>query len=501
MSRVSRIPDPQPVTPSSRSGRLRLVPRVITVDPLTRIEGHLKIEVLVDNLRGTWHVVDAWCTGALFRGFEQVLIGRAPWDAVPITQRICGVCPVSHGLAAVLALDAATGVNVPANGRILRNLVLGANYLQSHLLHFYHLSLPDYIDGPAMPPWQPAWTSDRRLDPATNARFVNNYLTALTMRRKAHELAAVFGGRLPHPPAYLPGGLTCPPTTARIAQCQTFLNELIAFITDVWIPDVKVLSLFYDDYFEIGGGPGNLLAYGVFDLDAGGTQKLLRRGRVAAGVPGVQSVDINAIAEDVHRAWYEEGTSGLPPAAGVTSPQFPKPDAYSWLKAPRYDGQPYEVGPLARLWINGDYSRGVSVMDRHVARAQEALKVARAMQTWLAELQVGQPVYQHNTPPASAAAYGLTEAPRGALGHWLQISATKISRYQVVTPTCWNASPRDTAGVPGPIEQALIGTIVDDFDQPVELLRVVHSFDPCLACAVHMVPVKGRSVAPFASAD
>jgi hydrogenase large subunit len=225
---------------------------------------------------------------------------------------------------------------------------------------------------------------------------------------------------------------------------------------------------------------------------------LLRSGRVAHSAGGddqeggyhQQSMDPNQITEQVAYSWYADSTNNLAPASGVTSPQFPKNQAYSWLKAPRYQNVPYEVGPLARMWVNGDYTNGISVMDRHKARAQEALKVALAMQTWVTQLNPTAPVYQQYSTPDQASAYGLTEAPRGALGHWVRINNHKIANYQIVTPTCWNASPKDSAGQHGPLEQAVIGTPIGNPAEPVEVLRVIHSYDPCLSCAVHVMRPK-----------
>ena len=474
---------------------LGVTPKVITIDPVTRIEGHLKIQVEIDHVGAQQQVVDAWSTGTLFRGFELLLNGRHPWDAIPITQRICGVCPVSHAMAASMALDAAAGVAVPDNGRLMRNIVLGANFIQSHLLHFYHLAAMDFVEGPNMAPWKPDWSTDKRLDAATNETLVEHYVQALEMRRKAHELGAVFGAKLPHPASYVPGGFTPDVTAARIAACQSYLSELIPFIDAVWLPDLMLLAGFYGDYFEIGRGVGNLLAFGVFDLDATGGDKLLRRGQVRNASAQVQPVDPDAITEHITHSWYADTVNKRPPANGVTSPQYPKDDAYSWMKAPRYVKYPYEVGPLARMWINGDYEGGISVLDRHLARAQEAAKIAQAMAGWLGQLEVGGEVYAPNTVPQSATAFGLTEAPRGALGHWISIDDKKIASYQVVTPTCWNASPRCMLGLRGPIEEALIGTPVTNAEEPIEVLRVVHSFDPCLACAVHVMrPGEGAAV-------
>jgi hydrogenase large subunit len=471
------------------------MPTIKIIDPVTRLEGHLKIEVSVDIVKGIQQVADARATGTLFRGFETILVNRHPWDAQHITQRICGVCPVSHGMAAVLALDAASHVTPPANARIMRNLVLGANYIQSHILHFYHLALQDYVDGPAMPPWQPSWPVDKRINSSATNTLVTHYVTALDMRRKAHEMGALFGGRLPNPPTYIPGGFTATPRPDRISKFKSYLSELASFINKTYIPDVELLTSVYSDYSSLGRGPGNLLAYGVFDQDSSGKTKFLRSGYMPNGSTKAQALNLSGITEQVTYSWYADNTNNLTPSKGATVPQYPKGRAYSWLKAPRYEGDACEVGPLARMWVNGDYDRGISVMDRHRARAYEALKVANAMQTWVGQIQTGQPVYTRNSVPSSAASYGLTEAPRGALGHWLQITNGKIGRYMVITPTCWNASPRDGSGKMGAIEQALIGTPVKNMDQPIEVLRVIHSFDPCLSCAVHVVrPGKGAKV-------
>jgi hydrogenase large subunit len=456
------------------------------IDPVTRIEGHLKIAVTINEVSGKQQVVDARATGTMFRGFEQILAGRDPRDAQQITQRICGVCPVPHGLASVLAQDAAFNVAAPTNARIMRNLVLGANFVQSHILHFYHLAALDYLDGPGMAPWQPSWNVDKRITGTAATNLVNHYVTALDMTRKAHEMGALFGGRMPDPPTYMAGGFTTTPRADRITNFTTYLNELISFINTTYLPDVTALKQIYPEYTAIGRGYGNLLAYGVFDLDSAGANKLLKRGRTINGSTTINSVDLTQITEAVNYSWYDNATTNLRPASGQTVPQNPKTNAYSWLKAPRYANTPYEVGPLARMWANGDYQQGISVMDRHAARAQETLKLALAMQTWVTQLRSSGPVYSGYTVPATASSYGLTEAPRGALGHWLQIASGKISRYQIITPTCWNASPRDDAGQVGPIEKALIGTPIINPDQPIEVLRVIHSFDPCLSCAVHV---------------
>ena len=310
---VINPPPPPPVGTSS----------VLSIDPVTRLEGHLKIEVTVDVVNAQPQVVDARAVGTMFRGLETILANRSPQDAPDITQRICGVCPVSHGMASVTALDKAANIGIPANARIMRNLVLGANFVQSHILHFYHLAALDFIEGPAMAPWQPSWNVDKRLPAGDTQTLVNHYVTALDMRRKAHEMGALFGGRLPHPPAFVPGGFTTTPRPERITKFKAYVTEFIAFIDKTYLPDVDLLERYYGsgtsyaaDYAKIGRGRGNLLAYGVFDLDAAGQQKLLKAGQVVNGSTTVQPLDVTAITEQVTYSWYDNRTNNLAPAAG-----------------------------------------------------------------------------------------------------------------------------------------------------------------------------------------
>lgn len=476
---------------------------VITVmDPVTRIEGHMKVEVTINQVSGVTQVVDAKCTGTLFRGFEKILIGRDPKDAVYVTERICGVCPVSHGMAATLAAEAAARITPPSNGRIIRNLVLASNYIQSHLLHFYLLAAIDYVKAPNSAPWVPAWNPtdtahgqslDFRSDPTLDA--VSSHIPeAVEMRRSAHQMGAIFGGKLPAPANFMAGGSSSVPNASRISAFRSYLAGLQQFINNVYIPDVQAVANIYSDYKQIGKGSGNLLSYGVFDLNDAGTTKLLSRGTYSGG--SVRSLSLSQITEHVAYSWYS-GSTARPPASGVTSPVDPatKTNAYSWLKAPRYNNLPYEAGPLARMKVSNKYSGGISVMDRHLARAYEAKVVADAMGGWLTQLEqnMNGPVFTF-TDPSNGNGTGLTEAPRGALGHWVSVSNGAISNYQVITPTCWNASPMDASNVHGPMEQALIGTPVHDPTRPVEVLRVIHSFDPCLSCAVHVMHPKGKPV-------
>jgi hydrogenase large subunit len=480
--------------------------QITIVDPVTRIEGHMKVQVTIDTVNGTQQVTDAQCTGTQFRGFEKILVGRDTKDAPYVTQRICGVCPVSHATAASLALEHAAGITVPDNARILRNLVLGANFIQSHILHFYLLAALDYITPPASAPWTPVWNIDLMRD-ARMQQIVSNFTTAVAMRRQAHEMAAIFAGRMPGLSAIQAGGFTTKPTSAMISNFTGHLNTLVNFINNNYVPDAQLLASIYSDYYQIGKGYGNFVAFGAFELDSTATPKrLLNRGVVYNSTPTtVYSLSTANISEMVASSWYDNSTDNLNPKAGETIPVDPatKPAAYSWLKAPRYRGHVCEAGPLARLWVNGGYRHGVSVMDRHVARALETRMLAYNMHSWLNQLSIGGSQYTAVTAPFGVSGEGLTEAPRGALGHWMSTAPATtlapngqaaIGSYQIITPTCWNASPKDTAGQRGPLEQALMGTPVSNAAQPIEVVRVVHSFDPCMSCSVHVMHPEGKPI-------
>jgi hydrogenase large subunit len=458
---------------------------ITVVDPVSRIEGHMKISIEIDQGK----VIDAKVSGTLFRGFENILTGRVPDDAPLLTQRICGVCPVSHGIASTAAIEKVAAFTPSTNARVMRNLVLGANFIQSHILHFYVLCAVDFTPGPASTPWTPAWNVDLR----SGAASVMTHLSAaFDARRKAHEMGAIFGAKLPHVGSFIPGGVTANITADKISRFQTLLNELKSFISGTYIPDVQALASVYSDYYSIGVGPKNLMAFGVFDQSGGG--KLFGPGYMAGGSSTVSTLNTANITEHVTYSWYQSA-SPQNPSAGTTTAQHPKTNAYSWIKAPRYSGNPVECGPLARMKISGRYTGGISAMDRHLARSQEALVVANALSGWLGEISSGTG-YSTSYAQRAGNGEGLVEAPRGALGHWINIASNgTIGRYQVITPTCWNASPKDDNGVRGPIEQALIGTPITDAKQPIEALRVIHSFDPCLACAVHVMRPSGETLA------
>ena len=334
--------------------------QTITMAPVTRIEGHLDIEVTVEAVNGVQTVTAARCAGTMFRGFEMFLKGRHPRDAGHLTQRICGVCPTSHGMAAALALEAAYGppATPPANGRILRNLILGADFLQSHILHFYQLALLDYVDTSEVfnrAPWTPCFSRPDLVSGAEADRLLGHYVAAWDIRRKANQLGAIFGGRMPCSPVFVPGGCTQTltdttaggdsPATEKIQQFQKLLDEIRSFIEAAYVPDAEFLMRRFPEYLEIGRGCGRLLAFGGFNLDATGTKKLLPGGVCADGQ--TSSLDPDNIVEYVPHFRYSPVCGGRSPSAGETEPDARKPDAYSWVKSPRYAQQAYEVGPLA----------------------------------------------------------------------------------------------------------------------------------------------------------
>ncbi|MBI5216224.1 MAG: nickel-dependent hydrogenase large subunit [Ignavibacteriae bacterium] len=485
----------------------------IVIDPMTRIEGHLKIEATVENRK----VVDAKVGGTLYRGFEQILVGRNPLDAIQITQRFCGVCPTPHAIASAQALENAFGIMPPPNGRTIRNIMQGANYIQSHILHFYHLAALDFFKGPDVSPFVPRYEADYRLPKAVNDALIEHYIRAYQIRLKAHELCAIWAGKMPHVASMAPGGVSIIPRIDNITTSLWRLKELTEFIDNVYLPDVITVASVYRDYFSIGTGVKNLLSFGLFDLDAEPDVTKRKRyfpmGRMTNGT--IENIDPKKITEDVRWSWYNSA-SGKKPIEGETFPKPEKKDSYSWLKAPRYGGVPYEVGPLARIALAYDSKSNqkvtklidemlaalsinkddlYSVMGRHVARAIECKVVADEIQEMIMQVKLEQPVCTDHTIPEEAQGMGLWCAARGALGHWIEIRNGKIARYQAVVPTTWNASPKDDKGNPGPIEHAMIGTEIEDTDNPFALARIVRSFDPCIACAVHVLD--GKQVKQF----
>lgn len=548
----------------------------IAIDPITRIEGHLRIEVEVAN----GAVTDAWSSGTMFRGLELILKGRDPRDAWVLAQRACGVCTTVHALASVRAVEDALGMRIPTNARLIRNLIAGTQFVQDHVIHFYHLHALDWVDVVAALSADPGSTStlaqsisdwplssrayfkgvqDRlrtfvesgqlglfangywghpayRLPPEANLMAVAHYLEALDWQRQVIRIQALLGGKNPHPQSYVVGGMAMGVdpnsptalTTRRLSEITELVAQAKDFVEQVYLPDVLAVAGFYKDWAGIGTGIGNYLAYGDFPGDDTGRPSAfyLPRGRVMGrDLSAVQDVDQAKVTESVAHSWYRDEGDPRHPWDGLTDPAYagPKPpfehidtERYTWLKAPRYDDQPMEVGPLARMLVayasgQPDVKAAVdgvlaalgvgpqalfSTLGRVAARAIETKLLVAKLPAWQADLVANldsgdlavadTSKWDPASWPAEAQGVGLEEAPRGALGHWVVIKDQKIANYQLVVPSTWNGSPRDAQGRRGAWEEALIGTPVADPERPVEILRTVHSFDPCLACAVHV---------------
>jgi [NiFe] hydrogenase large subunit/hydrogenase large subunit len=561
----------------------------IAIDPITRIEGHLRIEVEVEG--GV--VKDAWSSGTMFRGLELILKGRDPRDAWVFAQRACGVCTTVHALASVRAVENALGLQIPRNARIVRNLIAGSQYVQDHVIHFYHLHALDWVDvvsalsaspqdtarlaqsisdwplssvayfegvkakletfvasGQLGPFANGYWgNAAYKLPPAANLLAVAHYLEALDWQRDVIRIHALLGAKNPHPQTYVVGGmaLALDPNspTALNARGLSEVASLIAkakeFVDKVYIPDVLAVASYYKDWAGIGAGIGNYLSYGDFPEDDSGQPEanFLPRGRIMGrDISTLQPVDHLDVAETVAHSYYTyDGgdTAALHPWDGQTNPTYAGPtppfttlegfDKYSWLKAPRYQDEPMEVGPLARMlvaYVAGrkevvDAVNGVlgalevgpealfSTLGRVGARAIETQVIANRLGSWLTELTTNLDTgdlavadvtkWDPSSWPETAEGWGFEEAPRGSLGHWIRIKSGTIDNYQFVVPSTWNGSPRDAQGRRGAWEEALVGTPVGDPEQPVEILRTIHSFDPCMACAVHVHdPAGGSSV-------
>jgi [NiFe] hydrogenase large subunit len=539
----------------------------ITVDPITRIEGHLRIEVEVEGGK----VVNAWSSGQMFRGIEMILQGRDPRDAHHFVQRSCGVCTYVHAVSSVRAVDDAVGITIPANARIVRNLLHGAQYQHDHIVHFYHLHALDWVDivsALSADPQKTATLADNvseapwggtayyrevqnrlkafvesgqlgpfanaywghpayKLPPEANLMAAAHYIEALRLQAKAARMHAIFGGKNPHPQSLVVGGVTCVRdlNPDRIAEFLYLTRETQNFVKKVYIPDLLAVASFYKDWGGIGGCT-NFLAYGDFPESAQEPESLyMPRGAVFnRDVANVQMVDQGKVTEDVTRAWYENG-SPKHPWNGETKPLKENPQyrpgdgKYSWMKAPRYNGESCEVGPLARVLVA--YGKGhsdikplvdstlqnldipvtalFSTLGRTAARGLETIAIGDRMENWigalLANLKNGDTkTYEPYEMPDSAEGVGLNDVPRGALGHWIRIEDGKIGNYQYVVPSTWNLGPRCSQGKLSPVEEALIGTPVADPQKPLEILRTVHSFDPCIACAVHVIDPDSNEV-------
>ena len=578
--------------------------RRIVVDPVTRIEGHLRVQA---TLGDDGRIADSMSTGTMWRGLEVILKGRDPRDAWAFVERICGVCTGIHALAAVRSVEDALGIKIPKNANIMRNLVNATLYVHDHLVHFYQLSALDWVDvvsaleadpretaaiqqkiSPSHPLASVGYFRDvqnrlkkfvasgqlgifkngywghpaMKLPPAVNLLAVTHYLEVLDFQKEIIKIHTILGGKNPHP-NYLVGGMACPINMHDTGAQGTMVNEVtlnymrdiakrsLEIVENVYLPDIKAIAGFYPEWFKYGAGLSNknVLCYGEFPEianDWSDASMQLPRGAIINGnlneVHDVDLRDLNEIQEFVDHSWYRypDAGKGLHPWEGITEQAFELSKGsvgdktkfewlgadgkYSWIKSPRWKGHMMEVGPLSRLVmgvaknvphikepamalleeLNAPLEAVFSTLGRHAARALECRWAAQKMVQYVddltANIRAGDECaanmekWEPSTWPKEARGVGFCEAPRGALGHWRVIKDTRIANWQAIVQTTWNASPRSPSGELGAFEQSLIGTPVAVEDQPLEIIRTIHSFDPCLACATHLLSPKGEEL-------
>jgi len=563
----------------------------VVVDPITRIEGHLRIEAQMDGNR----IAQAYSSGTMVRGIEIILRDRDPRDAWAFAQRICGVCTLVHGIASVRAVEDALNYPIPPNAQLIRNLMIGAQYVHDHVMHFYHLHALDWVDVVSAlsadpkatselaqslsnyPKSSPGYFSDMKkklktfvesgqlgifangywghpaykLPPEANLMAVAHYLEALAWQRDVARLHAIFGGKNPHP-NFVVGGVPCPIdlnsdsalNSARFADVQAIIRKMQDFVDQVYVPDTLAIAGFYKDWASRGEGIGNFMTYGDFPekgMDDPSTYLIPSGVILNRDLSTIHEIDLNSpehIKEFISHSWYDYSggkEQGLHPYDGETELNYSGPQppyqhldvdqSYSWLKSPRWKGKAMEVGPLARvlmLYASGHEQTKelvnmtlskldvpvdalFSTLGRTAARTLETKIVADNMQAWydnlITNIKAGdtrtfnETLWEPSSWPKQARGVGFMEAPRGGLAHWIVIENEKISNYQAVVPSTWNAGPRDGQGQPGPYEAALEDNHeLHDPKQPIEILRTIHSFDPCIACAVHVTDPDGEEL-------
>jgi len=557
----------------------------ITVDPVTRIEGHLRVDCDIDQGK----VTNAWSSGQMWRGIETILKGRDPREAWLYAQRICGVCTTVHAIASVRSVENALQLEIPLNAQYIRNLVMTAHAMHDHIVHFYHLSALDWVDlvsalkadpvaasklGESLSNWtgnskkEMASVQERlktfvdsgqlgiyangywghpamKLSPEVNLLAAAHYLQALQIQRKANQIVTILGSKTPHIQNLAVGGVANPinlnePNTltmTQLTQIKTLIDELGIFVNEVYMVDVAAIGAFYSDWTTYGKGVTNYLCVPELPLDTKGTEFELPGGYISNGDLNTftpindfnDSTFEDNVSESVKHAWYK-GDADLHPYDGETEPNytdFQDDGKYSWVKAPTFQGKPAQVGPLAH--VLGMYAAGHeptkkhlgrmiglveslvgskiplsalhSTIGRHAARAVRAgvLYESLSNQYNLLIENIGKGDTDTFNPPVfpkgEQQGVGFHEAPRGVLSHWCVIKDGKLKNYQCVVPSTWNAGPRNEHDELGPYEASLVGNPVADPDKPLEVIRTIHSFDPCLACAIHMHdPKTGKRV-------
>lgn len=451
----------------------------IIINPVTRISGFMEIDVTVENKK----ITDAKTKGLQFRGFEQMLKGRNPFDAVYFTQRICGICSTAHSMSSSMALESALRINIDDQGKFLRDIIHGSEFLQNHIRHFYQYTIPDYVKLPNIHPLNLEEYHDYRLPDKFNRELSEHYFESLTFSRLAHKMLSILGGKAPHNHGVFIGGVTTIATVDKIIEIKSILKEIIQFIETKMIPDVYILAEYYSDYFNIGKGYGNLLTFGCFN-NYNSLKTLYVEPLVFTDGRITKFNKVN-ITETINHSWYDDKLNTYKPLETIPKPSMDKKQSYTWVKAPRYLKRPYEVGPLARQFLAGEYTRGISTMDRTIARVLEAKKIADIIATLIDNVIPNEQVQREYGLPETAIGDGLIDTTRGALGHWLKIKNEKIAFYQIITPSGWNFSTKDDRYY-GTAEAALLGMEILDYKNPVEIGRVLRSFDPCMSCATHV---------------
>jgi hydrogenase large subunit len=455
----------------------------VIVNPVTRISGYLQIEVEIENNV----VVDAKSQGMMFRGFEKMLKGRAPSDAIYFTERICGICSTAHGLVSARALENALNVTPSLNERIVRDIMHSSEFIQNHLRHFYQFVLPDYVSNIGVDPVFASTHKDYRIPLREEERLKEDYFLSIEISKKAHQLLAILGGKAPHTHGIFVGGVTASINAEKILEAQGLVAEMIGFIKNRMIEDVSIIGKYYKDYFKIGESHGNFMSYGLFesyeDVKYVPRRIILKDGQEL-------DIDPNKITQNIYNAWYSSNNEEFGVANESWEANPGKPTGYSFIKAPRYDGMPMEVGPLARMYISGLYRDGSSTMNRLMARVLEAKEIAEGIRSLLQRVKSEAPSLKKFIMPTEAFGFDLHDTTRGALAHFIGIKDKFIDRYTIITPSGWNLSPTDSKGVKGTVEQALMGSFISNPKDPIEIGRIVRSFDPCVSCGTHVVSNK-----------
>lgn len=447
---------------------------IITIDPITRISGFLEIKAEVENKV----IVNVDSIGLLYRGFERMLKGRPPMDAIYFTQRICGICSCAHAVASAKALENALNLQISLNDSYIRDIIHGMEFIQNHIRHFYQLTMPSFARIKSLPLAYDQNYTDFRLPEEINGLIEKHYAQSIEFSRLAHEGLALFGGKAPHNHGIFLGGVTAITNSYQLEKIKSIIRRILSFVSEIMLEDMDRIAEYYPDYFNKGISYPNFMSYGVFDNYLDSDLTFVKPGVMADGI--LYPMEAQYISEQIKYAWYK---SDLAPDEVDIS----KADAYSFIKAPRYNGLPMEVGPLARLLILGDYKGGHSCMDRYIARVQETEIILQIMQRMADRIDLTSNGQQPFLLPESADGAGLTDTTRGALGHWVQIKNQVIEHYNIITPSVWNLSCRDASGILGVLERALLGTEINNIKEPVEIGRIVRSFDPCVSCATHLL--------------